>query len=79
MSADTEHWQVRVAMHQKMATCTARKADRKYTLVYFFNKHKFIFTNRASNLGSPLKQVPADAEEIKRACLTALAVQRMTQ
>lgn len=75
---DEEQWQVKVALHAKMATCTARKADRKHTLVYFYRNHNFIFTHRARNLGSPQALVPPDAEEIKRACLTAMAVARMT-
>lgn len=76
--SEEEHWGVTVTLHRKMATCIARKAGRKHSLVFFYSNGKFLFSNKSSKLASPLEQVPPDKEEIKAACLRAIAVKRLT-
>lgn len=77
--SDEEHWQVKVSLHGRIAGCRARKGDRKHDLMYIYKGNKFVWQSRSSTLGSPQKQIPPDRVEIEKACLTAIAVARLTK
>lgn len=73
-----EGWEVTVKLSRWHANCTAWKGDRKVTLTYFFYKKRFVLNNKAKTLSDLRHKMPPDWHEIKAACLTAIAVARLT-
>lgn len=73
-----EGWTVKVKLGRGHATCTARRGDRKVTLTYFFKNKRFVVQRTAKTLADVRAEPLSELDEIKDACLVAIAVERLT-